>query len=251
MGALADQVALVTGGSRGLGRAVALLFAREGARVIINYRTMRAEVEETQALLPGADREHLALRADVSRIEDVRAMFERIHDECGRLDVLVNNAGVNRDADLRSLTEPMWDEVLATQLKGSFLCAQFATPIMLNNGGGAIINVSSETAMTGRTGACNYIAAKAGVIGLTKALARELAPRIRVNCVAPGYIYTEELAERFSLANSEHLRRIEKEIPLGRIGTPEEAARVVLFLSSDASCYVTGQVLAVGGGRWM
>jgi 3-oxoacyl-[acyl-carrier protein] reductase len=251
MSGLRDQVALITGGGRGLGRAVALLFAREGARVIVNYKTTKAGAEETLSLLGDTGQQHFTVRADVSNSEDVRAMFQRIHDECGRLDVLVNNAGVNRDARLQSMTESMWDEVVATNLKGAFLCAQAAAPLMLKNNRGAIVNTASETALTGRIGGCNYVAAKAGVIGLTKALARELAPSIRVNCVAPGYAHTEELAERFKLDNVDNLRRIEKEIPLGRIGSPEEAAKVVLFLSSDASCYVTGQVVAVGGGKWM
>jgi 3-oxoacyl-[acyl-carrier protein] reductase len=244
-------VALVTGGSRGFGRAVALLLARQGARVVINTRKSQASAEETLALLEENGEKHFTVQGDVANAADVRAMFQTIQNECGRLDVLVNNAGVNRDARLASLTESMWDEVVATNLKGPFLCAQAAAPLMLRNQRGAILNIASETALTGRIGACNYIAAKSGLLGLTKALAKELAPLIRVNCMALGYIHTEELAERFHLDDVENVRRIEKDIPLGRIGTPEEAASAALFLCSDQSRYVTGQVVAVGGGKWM
>ena len=250
MSGFQDEVVLVTGGSRGVGRAIAILFAEEGARVIVNYRNGRAEAEETLSLL-NAGQKHFALQADISKAAEVRAMFHKVEEECGRLGVLVNNAGVNRDARLESLTETMWDEVVATNLKGTFLCAQAAAPLMMKNKRGAIINIASETAMTGRVGACNYIAAKAGVVGLTKALAKELAPSIRVNCIALGYTLTEELIERFNLDNEDNLRRVEKEIPLGKIASPEEVARTVLFLSNQASSYVTGQVLGVGGGRWM
>lgn len=250
MSGLQNEVVLVTGGSRGLGRAIAQLFAQEGARVIVNYKNEQTKAEETLSLLDRGQ-QHFVLRADVSKEAEVQAMFHEIEEKCGRLGVLVNNAGINRDARLESLTEAMWDEVVTTNLKGSFLCARAAVPLMKKNKRGAMINVASETALTGRAGACNYIAAKAGVVGLTKALARELAPSIRVNCIALGYTLTEELIERFKLDEVDNLRRIEKEIPLGKIATPEVAARAVLFLSNSASSYVTGQVLAVGGGRWM
>ncbi|PYP89478.1 MAG: beta-ketoacyl-ACP reductase [Candidatus Angelobacter sp. Gp1-AA117] len=249
MGGFKDEVVLVTGGSRGVGRAIARLFAQEGARVIVNYKNGQTEAEETLSLLDGGP--HFALQADISKAAEVRAMFHQIEKKCGRLGVLVNNAGVNRDARLESMTETMWDEVVTTNLKGAFLCAQSAAPLMMKDKRGVMINIASETALTGRAGACNYIAAKAGVVGLTKALARELAPSIRVNCIALGYTLTEELIERFNLDDADNLRRIEKEIPLGKIASPEEAARAVLFLSNQASSCVTGQVLAVGGGRWM
>lgn len=250
MSGFQDKVVLVTGGNRGVGRAIARLFAKEGARVIVNYRNGRAEAEKTLRLLNGGP-QHFALQADVSKAVQVQAMFHEIEEKCGHLDVLINNAGINRDARLESITEAMWDEVVATNLKGTFLCAQAAAPLMMKNKQGAIINIASETALAGRAGGCNYVAAKAGVVGLTKALARELAPSIRVNCIALGYTMTEELIERFNLDDADNLRRIEKEIPLGKIASPEEAAQAVMFLSNQASSYVTGQVLAVGGGRWM
>lgn len=250
MNQLTDQVVLVTGASRGFGRAVARLFAQEGARVIVNYRSDLAGAEETRSSLAGADRRHFTLGADVGNSAEVREMFRKIQVECGRLDVLVNNAGINRDGLLESITERMWDEVLTANLKGAFLCAQAAVP-MLKETNGRIVNVASETSLTGRIGGCNYIAAKAGVMGLTKALAKELAPAIRVNCIALGYTHTEELADRFNLDNPENLRRMEKEVPLGRIATPEEAARVALFLSTADSSFITGQIIVAGGGRWM
>lgn len=237
MGKLAGKVALVTGGSRGIGRAVASLLASEGARVVVNYRRSA-----------GRPSEHLAVQADVSRSADVDRMFRTIESECGRLDVLVNNAGVNRDARFSELTEAMWDEVVATNLKGPFLCAQAAAPLMVRSGGGSIVNIASESALRGRIGAANYTAAKGGLLALTKSLARELAPAIRVNCLALGLIETEELTARLG---QENLQRLVDEIPLRRIGTAEEVARAVLFLASADSSYVTGQVLAVGGGRWM
>lgn len=250
MNALKDRVALVTGGSRGIGEAAAFLFAREGAHVIVNYRHGTAKANETLAKLEG-DGKHLAVQADLASAADIRRMFQRIGEAYGRLDVLVNNAGVNRDAPLEQLTEAMWDEVLAVNLKGPFLCAQMAAPLMRAAGGGSIVNVSAETAIQGRVGACNYIASKAGLIGLTKALAREMAPSVRVNSIAFGYTRTDELVERLNLDNPENLANVLKQIPLARMGTVEEAAQVILFLASSASSFVTGQVLGVGGGRWM
>ena len=178
-------------------------------------------------------------------------LFETIEAEYGRLDILVNNAGINRDANLADLTEAMFDEVLATNLKGPFLCSKLAAPLMSRNGAGSIVNIASESALRGRVGGSNYTAAKAGLIALTKSLARELAPAIRVNCLAPGLVRTDEVVARLGLDQEAKLNKAIEEIPLRRLGTPEEVAKAVLFFASDDSSYVTGQVLAVGGGRWM
>jgi 3-oxoacyl-[acyl-carrier protein] reductase len=237
MGKLTGKVALVTGGAGGIGQAVVKLLAHEGAQVVLNYR--RSE---------GPTKGHRAMQADVSKAADVARLFGAIESAYGRLDVLVNNAGVNRDALLSELTEEMWDEVIATNLKGPFLCAKAAVPLMLRHGGGSIINIASESALKGRIGACNYTAAKGGLVALTKSLARELAPAIRVNCLALGLVETDELAGRLGHAN---LQRSLDEIPMRRLGTADEVARAVLFLACADSSYVTGQVLAVGGGRWM
>ncbi len=239
MGKLKGKVALITGGAGGIGQAIANLLAEQQAQVIVNYRRS----------LPDAG--HRAVQADVSSQDNVARMFAQIASDYGRLDILVNNAGINRDGALADLTEAMWEEVIATNLKGPFLCCQAAAPLMHKNGGGAIINIASESAIRGRAGACNYIAAKAGLIGLTKALAKELAPAIRVNCIAVGVVRTEELVARMNLHEQERMRRVVAEVPMGRLGTPAEVAQAVLFLASADSSYVTGQVLAVGGGRWM
>jgi len=194
---------------------------------------------------------HSAIQADISKAADVARLFEAIESKYGRLDVLVNNAGVNRDGSVLDMTEAMWDEVVDTNLKGAFLCSRMAAALMLRQKSGTIVNISAESAIRGRAGACNYIAAKAGLIGLTKALARELAPHIRVNCVALGLVETEELVERLALHRAANRERFVGEIPLGRIGTVQEVSKVILFLASQDSSYVTGQVVAVGGGRWM
>ena len=237
MGKLTGKVALVTGGAGGIGQAIVKLLANEGARVVLNYRRSEGRIKG-----------HRAMQADVSKAGDVSRMFHEIESEFGRLDVLVNNAGINRDGLLSELTEAMWDEVIATNLKGPFLCAQAAAPLMLPHGGGSIINIASESALKGRVGACNYTAAKGGLVTLTKSLARELAPAIRVNCLALGLVETDELTARLGRAK---LQRSLDEIPMRRLGTPDEIAQAVLFLACADSSYVTGQVLAVGGGRWM
>jgi len=240
---LENKVALVTGASGGIGRAVAQALADAGACIVLNYLH-----KEAPALSgPG----HRTIRADVSSAEDVRRMFQAIESEYGRLDILVNNAGVNRDAKLGELTETMWDEVLATNLKGPFLCSKSAASLMSARDGGSIVNIASESALRGRSGACNYTAAKAGLVAMTKSLASELAPSIRVNCLALGLIDTEEVVARLGLHRPENLKARLEEIPLRRLGTPEEVAKVVLFMASEESSYITGQVLAVGGGRWM
>ena len=238
---LAGKVALVTGGSGGLGRAIVELLAREQAQVVSTF--LHGEAPQGPHVR--------AVCLDVSKSGDVTRLFETIAADYGRLDILVNNAGVNRDAKLADLTEAMFDEVLATNLKGPFLCSKAAAPLMSRHGGGAIVNIASESALRGRVGAANYTAAKAGLVALTKSLARELAPSIRVNCLAPGLVRTQEVVARFGLDEEPKLRKAIEEIPLRRLGMPEEVAQAVLFFVSDDSSYVTGQVLAVGGGRWM
>jgi len=217
----------------------------------LNYLHAEGPANETVRRIASPDLHHQAMRADVSKGEDVHRLFETIDAEYGRLDILVNNAGVNRDAKLAELTEAMFDEVVAANLKGPFLCSKLAAPLMSRHGGGSIVNIASESALRGRVGACNYTAAKAGLIALTKSLARELAPAIRVNCLALGLVRTGEVVARLGLDQETNLRRAIDEIPLRRLGSPEEVAKAVLFFASDDSSYVTGQVLAVGGGRWM
>jgi len=248
---LRNKVALVTGGSRGLGRAVCLGLAEEGARVAINYRRdqQRAELlareigERTGvAALPVA--------GDVSSSADVTGMFDACESQLGSLDILVNNAGVWPTAYVRDLTEEAWDRTLAVNLKGAFLtCREAVRRWLARQRGGRIVNVSSPSAFIGATtGHADYAASKAGLSNLTVSLAREVAQHgIFVNAVAPGMMYTEMAHEALETNAAHYLRRI----PLGRIGQPEEIARVILFLASDVASYTTGATIDVSGGMLM
>ncbi|WP_042348958.1 3-oxoacyl-[acyl-carrier-protein] reductase [Bacillus massiliigorillae] len=245
---LQDQVALVTGASRGLGRAIALELASQGASVIVNYAgsedKAKAVVEEIKAL----GQQAIAVRCNVANSDEVASMVKTAIEEFGKIDILVNNAGVTRDNLLMRMKEEEWDTVLDTNLKGVFLCTKSVTRPMMKQRKGRIINVASVVGVVGNAGQANYVAAKAGVIGLTKTTAKELAPRgITVNAVAPGFIttdMTDQLPEevRTSLLT---------QIPLARFGQPEDIAKVVSFLASSDSAYMTGQTLCVDGGMVM
>ncbi|MCE2469398.1 MAG: 3-oxoacyl-[acyl-carrier-protein] reductase [Dehalococcoidia bacterium] len=244
-GALAGKRALVTGASRGIGLAVALRFAAEGARVALNYRSDRAAAEEAAASIEAAGGEAVAVGGDVSRPDEAAALVESTVSAFGGVDVLVNNAGVTRDGLLLRMEEEAWDAVLDTNLKGAFLCSKAAARHMARARWGRIVNMSSIVGLTGNAGQANYASAKAGLIGLTKTLARELASRnITVNAVAPGFIATR-MVESLS---PETQSRVLERIPLGRFGTPEDVAAVCVFLASDDAGYVTGQTLGVDGG---
>lgn len=243
-----DKVILITGASRGIGRAIALGFAEPGCTVIVNYRSGREAAEETAEAVRRRGAQAVLNPFDVAQSETVKAAFKDITDAFGRLDVLVNNAGITRDNIFPRLKESEWDEVLAVNLKGVFLCCQAAMRPMLKQRFGRIITITSVVGFTGNAGQCNYAAAKAGIMGLTRALAREVISRnITVNAVAPGYIETE-----MTQALSEDARRaLLEQIPAGRTGTPEEVAAAVRFLASDEAGYITGQVLHVNGGMYM
>lgn len=242
------KVVVVTGGSRGIGRAIAETFARQGADLVIGGRTL-VDIEQTAKEISSAfGHRALAVQVDVADIQSVNAFIEKAVADYGKVDVLVNNAGVTRDKLLMRMDEADWDIVLDTNLKGAFNCCKAVARPMLKQRGGRIINVSSVSGLAGQVGQANYSASKAGMIGLTKALAREFASRsITVNAVAPGYVPT-------SLTNDlpEELKEsIVKATPLGRMGKPEEIANAVVFLASDEAAYITGQVLAVDGGMVM
>ena len=244
-GALAGKRALVTGASRGIGRAVALRFAAEGARVALNYRSDRAAAEEAVASIAAAGGEALALGGDVSVPDEAAALVEAAVEAFGGVDVLVNNAGITRDGLLLRMEEEAWDAVLDTNLKGAFLCSKAAARHMARARWGRIVNMSSIVGVAGNAGQANYASAKAGLIGLTKTLARELASRnVTVNAVAPGFIATRMVESLSPETQSGVLERI----PLGRFGTPEDVAAVCAFLASNDAGYVTGQVLGVDGG---
>jgi 3-oxoacyl-[acyl-carrier protein] reductase len=240
---LEGRVALVTGGSRGIGAAICRELGRAGARVAVNYRSGREGAEEVAAEIGG-----VAAQGNVADSGEARALVERVENELGDVDILVNNAGVTRDTLIARMSDEDWEVVLDTNLRGAFNTSRAVARKMLRRRSGAIVNLTSVVALHGNPGQANYVASKAGIIGLTKALARELGVRgVRVNAVAPGYIDTE-------LTNvlSEEIRgRILDNTPLGRLGGPEDVAGAVRFLCSDEAAFVTGEVLLVDGGLGM
>lgn len=243
---LRGQVAVVTGASRGIGRAVALALAAEGAKVAVNYASSSAAADEVVAEIVAAGGEAVALAADVSKTDQVDLLTSNVMEKWGRIDILVNNAGITRDTLLLRMKLEDWQAVIDLNLTGVFLCAKAASKIMLKQRSGRIINIASVAGQMGNPGQANYSAAKAGVIGFTKTVAKELASRgITVNAVAPGFITTDMTKEVKS-------DEILKYIPLGRYGEVEEVAGMVKFLAADAAAaYITGQVFNVDGGMVM
>ncbi|MGE7110910.1 3-oxoacyl-[acyl-carrier-protein] reductase [Lysinibacillus sp. NPDC047702] len=245
---LEGKVAVVTGASRGIGRAIALKLADEGAKVVVNYSGSQAKAEEVVAMIQENGGEAIAVQASVSQTEEVTALMDTAVKTFGSLDILVNNAGITRDNLLMRMKEDEWDDVLDTNLKGVFLCTKAVTRQMMKQRAGRIINISSIVGVAGNAGQANYVAAKAGVIGLTKTTAKELASRnILVNAIAPGFIETEMTDQL-----PEELKQgMLTQIPLAKLGQPEDIAKAVAFLASDDANYMTGQTLHIDGGMVM
>ena len=242
---LQGKCALVTGGSRGIGRAVCLELARQGARVAVNYAGNAAAAEETVRACDALGAEAFAIQADVADAAACEAMVKEVLARFGRLDILVNNAGVTRDGLMPMMKEADWDAVLDTNLKGAFHCMKAVYRPMMKQKYGRIVNLSSIVGLRGNAGQANYAASKAGLIGLTKSMAKELAARnVTVNAVAPGFIDTDMTAALPEKAREAMLTTI----PMGRLGQAEDVAQAVAFFAGDTSAYVTGQVLCVDGG---
>lgn len=245
---LKDRVAIVTGASRGLGRAIALELGRRGARVVVNYLASEAAAEETVRAIQAAGGQAVAFRADVGDFQQAQALVKFTLDHYADLHILVNNAGITRDGLIMTMTEGDWDAVIRTNLKSTFNCSKVAVRHMMRKRYGRIIQITSVSGQMGNAGQTNYSASKAGQIGFTKALAREVAPRnITVNAVAAGYIETDI----WSKVPEEARQAVLGLIPLGRKGEPEQIAAAVAYLASDEAGYVTGHVLTVDGGMAM
>lgn len=242
---LKEKVAIVTGGSRGIGRSISLALAKNGADVILFYAGNQEKAEETKAEIEKLGQKSLALQVDVSDREQVTTAFRQVMSSFKRMDILVNNAGITRDQLAMRIKEEDWDQVVNTNLKGTFLCSQAAIRPMMKQRKGRIINISSVVAVAGNPGQANYCAAKAGVIGLTKSMAKELAARnITVNAIAPGFIDTDMT----QVLTEDQKQQILSNIPAGRFGEPEEIAKAVCFFASDGAGYITGQTLNIDGG---
>ncbi|MBT2829816.1 3-oxoacyl-[acyl-carrier-protein] reductase [Staphylococcus coagulans] len=243
-----SKVALVTGASRGIGRSIALQLAEEGYHVVVNYAGNQEKAEEVVEQIKQKGVDAVAIQANVSNGDEVKAMIKEVVKTFGSIDVLVNNAGITRDNLLMRMKEREWDEVIDTNLKGVFNCIQKVTPQMLKQRHGRIINLTSIVGAVGNPGQINYVASKAGVIGMTKTAARELASRnITVNAVAPGFI----VSDMTDALNDELKETMKSQIPLGRFGQDTDIAHTVAFLASDKAEYITGQTLHVNGGMHM
>lgn len=246
--ALKGQTALVTGGSRGIGRSIALALAEQGVKVAVNYSGSEAAAQETVDRIKELGSEAIALKGNVGSSAEAENLVKEVVNTWGKIDILVNNAGITRDNLLMRMKEEEFDQVIETNLKGVFNCLKAVTRPMMKQRYGRIINISSVVGVTGNPGQINYTAAKAGVIGMTKSAARELSSRgITVNCIAPGFIDTDMTRELSDEIRSELI----KGIPLAKLGRPEDIAMAAVFLASEGAAYMTGQTIHVDGGMYM
>lgn len=239
------KIALITGGSRGIGREIALALAKEGNNIAISYGSNAESAEQVVKEIKTFNVEAIAIKADVSVAEDVKELVKTVEEELGTIDILINNAGITKDNLLIRMSEEDWDSVMDINLKGVFLCTKAVSRAMMKKRYGKIINITSVVGITGNAGQGNYSASKAGVIGFTKSMAKELASRgIRVNAVAPGFIQTDMTNVLKDEVKSEML----KMIPLNTMGNPSDIANLVVFLASEKSDYITGQIIKIDGG---
>ncbi len=244
---LNGKVALITGGAKGIGKEIALLFAKEGANIVICDVELE-EAQKTAKEIQDLGRESLAFKVDVTDSASVQGAVDKILDKFKKLDILINNAGITKDNLILRMSEADWDKVIAVNLKGAFICTKIVSKVMLKQRYGKILSLSSIIGIMGNSGQANYSASKAGIIGLTKSVAKELAPRgICVNAIAPGFIKTE-MTDRLS---EDIQKKMLSVIPLGRFGQPKDVAELSLFLSSESSSYITGQVIQIDGGMLM
>lgn len=245
---LTGKIAVVTGAARGIGRAIALALAEEGAEVVINYHHSEERSMAVKEEIEARGGKAAVMQCDVSDYESCERFVSAVAEMCGRIDIWVNNAGITKDQLLMRMSEEAFDEVIETNLKGTFQCMRFVSRVMVKQRYGRIINLSSVVGIAGNAGQVNYAASKAGVIGMTKSAAKELAGRgITVNAVAPGFIETEMT----SILSEKVQEQAKNQIPLGHFGTPEDVASAVVFLASEQAKYITGQVLQVDGGMVM
>lgn len=244
---LKDKISLITGGARGIGKEIAVLFAKEGSNIAICDVNLE-EAEKTRSELEGFGVKALAFKVDVTQPAEVEAMTDKILDKFTRIDILVNNAGITRDGLLVRMKEEDWDLVLAVNLKGTFNCTKAVSKVMMKQRSGRIVSIASIIGLIGNAGQANYAASKAGIIGLTKSVAKELASRgVTANAIAPGFIQTEMTAKLPDAVKGEML----KAIPMGKFGEPLDVAKGALFFASEYASYITGQVLVVDGGMVM
>lgn len=244
---LQNKVALVTGSTRGIGKAAAVMLAKEGAKVVINYSKDKDSAIETEKILKNQNADYKMFKADVSKTEEVSSMIDMIKSEFGSLHILVNNAGIKDDKTIQKMDFESLDAVLKTNLYGAFNCIKLSLPILLNQESGSIINITSIIGMTGNFGQLNYTTSKSALIGLTKSLVKETGRKnVRVNAIAPGFIETDMLSGIPKEMKDDFLRHI----PLGRFGKPEEVSNLICFLASDKSSYINGQTILIDGGYY-